>query len=564
MTFDVLATAAIADELRKEALGGRIQAVLLPGPLAVGLEIYAHGLRRYLYATAQTDEARVQFVEAKLRRGPDVPSPLLLLLRKYVHEGRLTEAAQPGFERILRLTIHGPYGEVSLYFEVMGRHSNIILVDADGTILESIKRIPPRLSHRVVLPHHPYEPPPPQRKLSFASLTPGRLVAQLAESATESGPLWRKLVAQIAGLSPLAAREVVHRVTGDTQAEEADPAAILGEIASLMNLAKSSAWKPCIAWEEGKIVAFAPYPLTQYPQCEAMPTFSEAMTRYFSQERDVGSYAGAREELRQVIAAGRERLRKQAEAIQRGLATEDARKELLQKGQLILAYAGQTRPGQEELVIDLGDGKPILIALDPKLSAAENAQRYFREYEKLKAAAEGAPGRLQEVELKLVYLNQLETDLMLAANRPEIDQVRMALAEAGYLRAGPQRGQVRTHPGQYRSVDGLLILVGKNSQQNDMLTFRRARPHDIWLHARGIPGSHVIIVTEGQQVPENTLQQAAETAAYYSRGRNDDRVSVDYALQRNVRRIPDAGPGMVTYRGEKTLRVTPRDWLRRD
>jgi predicted ribosome quality control (RQC) complex YloA/Tae2 family protein len=561
MAFDVLATAAMADEL-KMALGGRVQEVVIPEPLALGLELFALGARRYLYATVRPDEARIQFVEAKLRRGTDAPTPLLLLLRKYIQDGRLIAVEQPGFERLLRLGFEGDHGPVYLYFEIMGRHSNIILVDAEYTILDSLKRIPARLSRRTVLPHQPYTPPPPQAKASLTALTPAHLAAELARLPAED-PLWRKLVNTIAGLSPLSAREVVYRVAGDAQAERADPAALLATIAELMGLAKTSAWQPCLALANGHPAAFAPYPLTHYAERETLPTFSQAMTRYYADrpaaaERAISDgYAGAREVLRQIIAAGREKLQKQADSLRRSMIEEEERNALMQKGQLILAYGYEIAPGQKELVVDMGDGQPVRIALDTRQSPSENAQHYFREYEKRKAAAEGGPARLRAVELKLGYLDQLETDLMLAVNRPEIEQVHAALMEAGYTQSASRTPQPRSVPAQYRSEDGFLILVGKNSLQNDALTFGRAKGHDLWLHARGIPGSHVIVVTDGRQAPERTILYAAQLAAYYSKSRNDLRVEVDYTLQKNVRRIPGADPGMTTYRGEKTLRVPP-------
>ncbi len=567
MTFDALAAAAVADELRARVLDGRVQEVVIPEPLALGLEIYARGARHYLYATACTDEARVQLVETRLRRGLDTPTPLLLLLRKYVNGARVAAVEQPGFERILRLQFIGPYGPVWLYAEVMGRHSNLILVDEDGIIMDAAKRIPARLSRRVVLPQHPYTPPPPQQKASFASLTPGRLAAKLGESGTDQGPLWRGLVATIAGLSPLAAREVVWRVTDDAEAPHADLAAVLEEIAGLMRLAQTGGWEPCVAWEGETAVAFAPYPLRHYPQREQMPTMSAAMTRYFA-ARGTGAsaqadgYAGARQALQDAINAARERLQRQEEAIRRELSAQEARETLRRKGEWILASISQIQSRQTKLVVDWGADEPVEIALDAELSPAENAQRYFREYERLKAAEAGAPVRLEEVQLKLDYLAQLETDLMLASNRPEIDAVRQALVKAGHLHVGARQPPTQGGPGRVRATGGFLILVGKNSAQNEQLTFGRAKGHDLWLHARGVPGSHVIIVTEGREAPADVLQQAAELAAYYSRAREEASVEVDYTLQRNVRRIPHAGPGMVHYRGEKTLRVTPRDWLK--
>jgi predicted ribosome quality control (RQC) complex YloA/Tae2 family protein len=200
-----------------------------------------------------------------------------------------------------------------------------------------------------------------------------------------------------------------------------------------------------------------------------------------------------------------------------------------------------------------------LIELDPTLSPVENAQRYFGRYKKAKSAAEEIPVLLWRAELELRYLDQLETDLDLAANRPEIREVEASLAEAGYIKKKRQRRKMaRTQPLEVKSQDGLLILVGKNSRQNEEVTFRRAAPNDLWLHVRSVPGAHVIVKSGGREVPEATLRQAAQLAAYYSQARGSTYVDVAYTERRYVRPIKGAGPGLVTYTQEKTIRVVPQ------
>jgi len=189
----------------------------------------------------------------------------------------------------------------------------------------------------------------------------------------------------------------------------------------------------------------------------------------------------------------------------------------------------------------------------------ENAQRYFKRYRKAKSAAGEIPALLRQAGLEMRYLDQLETDLALAANRPEIREVEACLAKAGYIREKRGRRKVgRSQPLAVNSQDGLLILVGKNSRQNEEVTFRRAAPHDLWLHVRGAPGAHVIVKTGRREVPEATLRQAAQLAAYYSQARGSARVDVAYTERRYVRPIKGAGPGLVTYTQERTIRVAPR------
>jgi predicted ribosome quality control (RQC) complex YloA/Tae2 family protein len=209
---------------------------------------------------------------------------------------------------------------------------------------------------------------------------------------------------------------------------------------------------------------------------------------------------------------------------------------------------------------DTGDGEILTISLDPEKSATENAQTYFRRYRKAQRAAEGVPARLEDTLLALRDLEQLETDLALAATRPEIDRVRDSLVEAGYVRSKRAKGSKVTagKPLSVDSPDGLTILVGRNSRQNDQVTFRQGKSDDWWFHARGVPGAHVLVRSAGQPPPLTTVRRAAELAAYYSPLRSENNVLVDYTQRRYVRRIPRAAPGLVTYSQEKTIRVGPR------
>jgi predicted ribosome quality control (RQC) complex YloA/Tae2 family protein len=230
-----------------------------------------------------------------------------------------------------------------------------------------------------------------------------------------------------------------------------------------------------------------------------------------------------------------------------------------QWGEWILAYAHTIIPGQSELVADTGSDKSLRIPLDPVKSPAENAQICFSRYRKAKRAVAGVPARLDEADLALRDLEQLETDLALASSRPEIDEVRAALVEAGHLRGKRARSPkgASSKPLSLTSSDGLRILVGRNSRQNDDLTFRRARSDDWWFHARGVSGAHVIVRSDGQPLPAATIRQAAELAAYFSRLRDELHATVDYTRRRYVRRIPGAAPGLVTYSQEQTTQVKP-------
>lgn len=562
MYFDAMTTAAVADELRETVLGGRVQAVLQPDEWSVGLEMYAQRQRRYLLLSAHPDYARVHLVGEKPRRGVESASPLLLLLRKYVRGGRIVAVAQSPFERILHLRIAHQEGETTLVAEAMGRYANIALVAADGIVMGCLKRVGPEMSRmRTLLPNRLYVPPPPQPKLDPTDLDEAR-VRHLVSTAPDGTPLWRALVNGVRGVSPLLAKEVAFRATGEvaTPVERVvDVASLVDAFQDLMLSVWEHRWQPCLAYEHGEPVAFAPYQLAQYDQVEAEGSISATLEMYYAALTGEDAYAAAKDGVRVALEEARRRVKRKRQALLRAQPTSEEIEALRRKGELILAYAHTLQPGQEELTAQMSlQEPPLTIRLDPKLSPVDNAQAYFKEYRKAKNAAAGAPARLAQADLELSYLDQLATDLDLAANRPEIDEVRAALLAAGYLQ--PERAEYRpqrSRPLEIQSEDGFTILVGKNARQNDLLTFRRAEPDDLWLHARGVPGAHVIIKTGGRPVPEATLQQAAHLAARYSAAHQEKLVAVDYTLRRYVKRVRGGRPGLVTYRHERTLTVPP-------
>lgn len=564
MFFDALTMSCVAEQLQHSVLGGRVQRVLLVDNLSVGLEIYAHRQRQYLLASAHAELGRLLLSSEKLRRGVDRETGLLQLLRKYARGAILSEIEQPPFERVLRLELdHPEWGCSELMVEIMGRHSNIILVDGTGRVLDSVKRVTPQMSPvRPVLPNRPYEPPPPQAKLSPADLTEYRLRQILADQ--EPGTqVWRALVRGLLGMSPLLAREVTYRALGHARAkveqvERISP--LLETVRELLSAGDEGEWQPTVAMEEGDPVAYAPYRLIHRGEPEAMPSISRAIEIYTEAVTSGDPYAAAKRPVREALERARGRLERRRQALERSLAEAEEADLWRQWGEWILAYAHTVVPGQEELVAETGEGEPLVIPLEPGLSAVDNAQAYFARYRKAQRAAEEVPVRLRQAMLALRDLEQLETDLELAASRPEVQEVREALVERGHLSAKKRRRVPlpASQPLTLTSPDGLAILVGRNSRQNDQVTFRLANSHDLWFHARGVPGAHVIVRSGGQELPPATLRRAAELAGHFSRLRDEADAVVVYTERRHVRRVRGAAPGLVTYRHEGTLRVTPK------
>jgi predicted ribosome quality control (RQC) complex YloA/Tae2 family protein len=564
MYFDALTMACVVGDLRRTILSGRVQKVLLPENLSVGLEVYAQRQRHYLLASAHAELGRLLLASEKPRRGVEKETGLLLLLRKYARGAIVSAIEQPPFERIVRLEFdHPEWGCSELVVELMGRHSNIMLVDAACRVLDAVKRVGPQLSpRRPILPGQPYTPPPPQAKLPPSDLTEHRL-RQILASHEPGSQAWRALVAGLKGMSPLLAREIAFRALGHpratiAQVERLTP--LLDAIDELLAPLSDDQWQPTLVREGDQPVVYAPYPLTHRGEPVPVRSMSQAIEAYTAAVATVDPYAGAKRPLREALAAARARLERRRQALERSLHQSAEADRWRQSGEWILAYAHTVDPGQSELVIDTLDGEVLIIPLDADVSAVGNAQAYFDRYRKAQRAAEGGPARMEEVSLALRDLEQLATDLDLAASRPEIDEVRAALMEAGYMRPGKGKSvkSGRSRPLTLTSPDGFPILVGRNSRQNDRVTFHRAKADDWWFHARGVPGSHVIVRSEGESLPPDTIRRAAELAAYFSSSRDEANVLVDYTRRRHVRRIRGAAPGLVTYAREQGIRVRPR------
>ncbi|MBE7472014.1 MAG: hypothetical protein DPW09_15460 [Anaerolineae bacterium] len=570
MTFDTFSTAAMATELRQTLLGGRVQRVTQTNSLTYGLEIYVHPVRHYLIVSAEPQATRVHLSSQKVRRGTGNETPLMLVLRKYMHSARLTAIDQPAYERLLFFSFVGPVGSTLLAVELLGTRSNLILLDLDQTILgvarltklTSSAPLPPRSPARLLLPGHLYEPPPPQLKLTPPELTELTLRQELAEASPQLS-LTRLLTETVSGVSPLLAREIVYRATGNTETKVEQLTTLTPLLTSFRHLFEQlerEAWQPTLALDEEDIpLAFAPYPLQHLPRTQPLETLSAAVEIYFTEA--ASGYAAAKapllqaiNETRQKLARRRERLAEDAEAQANPVA-------LKEKGEAILAFAYQIKPGQKELTVNFPADQPLNISLDPALSASENAQDYFSRYRKALRAADEIPAQLEKISLDERYLEQLEQDLLMAENRPEIDAVAEELAAAGFRpltrREKAQQKKSATRYLRLTAPGGATVWVGKNALQNAHLTFNRAGADDLWLHARHIPGAHVVIPTAQGLPSEEDVFWAAAVAAYYSRARNDTSVEVDVTIKKYVRAIKGAAPGLVTYRNESTLRVAP-------
>jgi len=550
--FDAIALQAVADELRATILHGRVQEIVQLDALTFGFEIYAQHARHYLYVSVHPDDARIHLVarSAKLRGSGQPPSALFLLLRKHAENALIDSITQLPHERVLKIQFdHSVEGIATLVVETIGKYSNLILHDADGVVIDALKRVTSSMNRtRVILPRQKYIPPPPQAKFSPTELTSQDFARTLADAQRQGAPLWQTLVKTIAGVSPLLAREVEHRIFHSS--------VTIPEAREIMEILKELMEKPSnatVAFEDGEPIAFAPYALTQFADTRSFDSISAAIESFYGAPE---SYAAVKEPLRVLIAEARDKLARKHDALAKEQARANDIERLRVSGEMILAYSYQIANGQTTLVAEIENGK-IEIPLNPILSVVENAQKYFRDYHRAKDAAARVPALLAAVDAEVEYAEQMLNDLEMAENRAEIDAVVQAARDAGLIVAPRQRVKLApSEPRVFTSRDGFTILVGKNAKQNEEVTFRRANADDLWLHARNVAGAHVVIVRAGRDVPESTIEEAAKLAAQFSQARDDSRVDVIVTPRRNVHRVRGGRAGMVTVRAGQTLQVS--------
>lgn len=576
---------AVRDELEAALVGGFIEKVVPLSDLEIGLRVRAQHRDFNLLLSADPQAARIHLVgSGTLRRLSDDVSPFLLLMRKYVREGRIRSVHQPPLERVLRIDVEtrqedGETTVSGLIIEVMARHSNVILVGSDGKVLDAIKRVPPSLSRqRPVLPHMPYESPPPMNKLSPRSPLLARQLSTAARQEPPSAPVWRFVQEAVAGLSPLAAREVVYRMCGDagcTLGQIESWNQIAEQLVELFGLVDTHRWAPSVVIQNGAVIQFAPYPLTQFAgeQVEAVESISEAVERAFEDRIQLRPGEALRGPLRASLQAKLDRVLRREESLRQAASRGEKAEHLKLTGQAILASVGQIEPGQQEL---RWEGQ--VIALDSQLTPAENAQRYFKEYAKSRDAAREIPALLESARLEREYLEQLQALVEAAEEEVDLRALSREVNETDRRQepppakkpAGPRsrfggpQGRGKGRPEQpsgtvkrFTSSAGHQILVGGSAHGNERVTFDLATGTDLWFHARGVPGAHVVLKLGGAEPSAEEILEAARLAAGHSQARTATKVPVDYAPQRYVKKVKGGRPGLVTYSQEKTIRADP-------
>ena len=567
MPLDGFTLGLIARELNGALCGGRIDRIIQPERDELIFTVRNGGANHQLLLSASAGCARAHLTNVK-KNSPLEPFNLCMLMRKHLIGGRIYEIRQAEADRILEIEIEhldelGDRARKTIVCEFMGKHSNLIFTGADGRIIDSARRVSEAISSvREVLPGLRYERPPAHGKIPFDQVTEDALYAALRD---KGGPLNKLISACISGMSSQTARELIFRACGneDAHIEECDLTAVCASIASELHHIPDELSPAVLYGADGRpvdAIAF-PYRSRAHLRSEAFPTISAAMDEFFRSRDRAERIAQKSAAIHRTLKNNIERCEKKLALQREALLGSERMEEYRVSGELLTANLHLAEKGMKSVSLPNyydPELKEIEIPLDVKLSPAQNAQRYFKLYQKARNARTLAAEQIEKTSEELAYLEGQMDNLGKCSGESELAELRDELEKFGYVRRVTNRRQMKqlppSQPMKFTAPSGATILVGKNNLQNDKLTFS-ADPNEVWLHAKDMPGSHVIIV--GENPDDETIVYAAKLAAAYSKGANSSNVPVDYTRRRFVKKPSGAKPGFVIYTNQRTLYVTP-------
>lgn len=494
------------------------------------------------------------------------PAPLTapnfcMLLRKHIGNGRITRIWQPGLERIIHFEIEhrnemGDLCQKDLILELMGKHSNIIFCSQEGMIIDSIKHVSAQTSSvREVLPGREYFIPVTQEKCNPLETSSEAFCAAVFSKPM---PLAKAIYTSYTGISPVIAEEVCHRASLESSQSantitELEQLHLYHMFELLIDDVRHTHFSPCIIYDEDHVpVEFSALPLTMYQDMQAVSfvSASEMLETYYAMKNTVTRIRQKSSDLRRIATTALDRSRKKYELQKRQLKDTEKRDKYKVYGELIHTYGYGVEEGAKSFeALNYYTNEMMTIPLDPTLSAQENAKKYFDKYGKLKRTYEALSELIQETESEILQLESICTFMDMALSEDDLVQVKEELTDAGYIRRKytGKKVKITSRPFHYVSSDGYDMYVGKNNFQNDELTFKIATGNDWWFHAKGAPGSHVIVKTNGDELPDRTFEEAARLAAYYSKNRGAEKVEIDYIEKKHVKKPNGGKPGFVVY-----------------
>lgn len=555
-------------EIESVATETRVDKVCQPSRDEIVLFLHKKGFSGKILFTLS--DPRFHFTELNYEN-PAQPPMFCMLMRKYFIGAKFAGTNQDGLERVVRFDFDS-YNElgdnitVSIVAEIMGRNSNLILLE-NGRIIDALRRSSAEDSKRMILPGASYEPPQRQEKLNLLDHDSAQIAAAVRAA---DGRLCDRIMNTVDGVSPLIARELALRAAGSVDADSLDDTAYMrlrGAVDSIRTAVENGT-PTVILRDDDKPYDFSYTDIVQYgslAQCKTFDSFSHLLDEFYGDRRREENMRRRTRDLMKVLTTSVERISRKMNKQRAELAACKDKERLRICGELIKANIAAIPRGAsvcEVMNYYDPDCGTMRIRLDEKLSPAQNAQKYFKDYKKAYTAEEKLTVLISDGEQEIAYLDSVFDALLRAECESDIAEIRAELADGGYIRRQPQGKKQKSRPlapYHYVSDDGFDIYVGRNNRQNDLLTLKTAARSDIWLHTKGIHGAHVIIDTRAGEVPDSTVMLAAQIAAYHSKGRQSSSVPVDYVRVAKVKKPAGARPGMVVYDGYSTLYVTADD-----
>ncbi len=569
MAFDGIVVANLVCELNKTILNSKISKIAQPESDELLFTLKGQNGQ---FRLAMSASASLPFLYLTKQ---NKPSPLTapnfcMVLRKHIANGRIISITQPNLERIIEFEIEhldelGDLCHKKLIIELMGKHSNIIFCKEDGTIIDSIKHVSAQISSvREVLPGRMYFIPDTTHKKNPLTVSQEDFLQTVCEKPEA---IAKAIYTSYTGISPSIANEICFRagVDGDfsmSSLNEDEKLHLFHNFDWFMIDIKEEHFSPNIMYKGKEPVEFASLPYTSYEEYTVTnyDSISEVLETYYASRNIYTRIRQKSSDLRRIVTTALERNRKKFLLQQKQLKDTEKREKYRIYGELLNTYGYNLESGAKKLeALNYYTNEMITIPLDDQLSASENAKKYFDRYGKLKRTYEALTTLIEETKDEITHLESIATALDIAVSEDDLVQIKEELIEFGYIRKkrGDKKAKIKSKPFHYISSDGFHIYVGKNNYQNDELTFKFATGNDWWFHAKGMPGSHVIVKTEGEELPDRTFEEAGRLAGFYSKGRDNDKVEIDYLQKKNVKKPNKSAPGFVVYYTNYSLTIQP-------
>ena len=573
MALDGITVAALTAELNQTILNGRISKIAQPEADELLLTIKAPSGQYRLSLSASASLPYI-YLTTQNKVSPMTAPNFCMVLRKHIANGRIIDISQPGLERIIRITVEhldemGDLKKKNLIIELMGKYSNIIFCDENERIIDSIKRVPSQMSSvREVLPGRDYFIPETQNKRNPLDCS----FEQFCEKAASLPlPLAKALTSAFTGISGQVATEICYRASldADTPINTLEEDALLHLYHNfnwLMEDVENKNFKPCILYKGEEPVEYAAILPTRYEHTvgyhiEPVDSISTVLEQFYASRSLYTRMRQKSVDLRKIVSTHLERSSKKLDLQLKQLKDTKKRDKYKVYGELLNTYGYQVTEGAKSVEVpNYYTGEMLTIPLDETLSPLDNAKKYFARYNKLKRTFEALNTQTEETKAEMAHLQTIQAALAIAESEDDLAQIRDELETYGYIRRkmnGKKKQKSKSKPFHYRSSDGFDIYVGKNNFQNDELTFKVANGNDWWFHAKGMPGSHVIVKTEGRELPDRTFEEAGRLAGYYSSGRDNEKIEIDYLQRKNVKKPNSAVAGYVIYYTNYSLTIHP-------